>query len=201
MNNNVFINCPFDDQYKDLFDAILFVLYFCECKPRCSLELDDGLQNRLDKICKIIKECDLGIHDISRTELNTNSLPRFNMPFEFGVFFGARRFGGKNQKTKICLIFDKEKYRYQEYISDISGQDIKSHSNDYKEIITKTRNWINPLGLSRTIPGSQAIISIYEAYLKALPLILAGLNKTDKDYAQYADKTQIIEAWIKQYPI
>jgi hypothetical protein len=201
MNNNVFINCPFDDQYKDLFDSILFVIYFCECKPRCALELDDGLTNRLEKICNIIKECDLGIHDISRTELNANSLPRFNMPFEFGIFFGAKKFGGKNQKAKICLIFDKDKYRYQQFISDISGQDIKSHTNDYKEIITKTRNWINTLGLSKNLPGSDAIISNYEDYIQARPLILKGLNKTDKDYSQYADKTQIIEEWIKQNPI
>jgi len=201
MNNNVFINCPFDDEYKDLFDAVLFTLYFCECKPRCALEIDNGLQNRLDKICKIIGECDLGIHDISRTELNANLLPRFNMPFEFGIFFGAKIYGGKNQKAKMCLIFDKEKFRFQEFISDISGQDIKAHSNNYKEIITEIRHWINSLGININLPGSVAIISNYESYLKARSQILLGLNRTEEDYSQYADKTQIIEEWIKQKPI
>jgi len=32
-------------------------------------------------------------HDISRTELNEHSLPRFNMPLELGLFLGASRFG------------------------------------------------------------------------------------------------------------
>ena len=72
MNRDIFINCPFDDAYSDIFDAILFAIYFCGCKPRCALEIDDGAQIRLDKICDIIAECDLGIHDISRTELNPN---------------------------------------------------------------------------------------------------------------------------------
>jgi len=130
MNNNVFINCPFDNQYTELFDAILFAIYFCGCKPRCALEIDDGSQIRLDKIISIIEECDLGIHDISRTELNSNDLPRFNMPFEFGIFMGAKRFGGIRQKRKSCLIFDTESFRYMEYISDISGQDIKAHNNN-----------------------------------------------------------------------
>ena len=121
MNREIYIICPFDDTNSEIFDAVLFAIYFCGCKPRCALEIDDGSQVRLDKIYEIIEECDLGIHDISRTGLNDNNLPRFNMPFEFGIFMGAKRFGGRRQKTKSCLIFDKEKYRYMEFISDISG--------------------------------------------------------------------------------
>lgn len=93
MNKNVFINCPFDDLYENLFDAILFTVYFCGCNPRCALETDDGSQIRVEKIFSIIKDCDLGVHDISRTDLNINHLPRFNMPFEFGIFMGAKKFG------------------------------------------------------------------------------------------------------------
>ncbi|MBW1650425.1 MAG: hypothetical protein JRJ44_07085 [Deltaproteobacteria bacterium] len=54
MNNNVFINCPFDDIYIPLFDSILFSIYFCNFKPRCALEVEDGTQNRLEKIYNII---------------------------------------------------------------------------------------------------------------------------------------------------
>jgi hypothetical protein len=110
MNRNIFINCPFDDQYYELFDAILFVTYLCGCKPRCALEVDNGAQIRLEKIFSIIKDCDLGIHDISRTELSSNNLPRFNMPLEFGIFLGAQKFGPPKQKQKSCIIFDSDKY-------------------------------------------------------------------------------------------
>ena len=189
MNKNLFINCPFDEHYKPQFDAILFSVYYCGCKPRCAKEIDNGGQIRLDKILSIIEQSDLGLHDISRTELNDNNLPRFNMPFELGLFLGARKFGGKRQKEKSCIIFDSHEYRYLEFISDISGQDIKSHNNDPEEIITKIRNWLNTFEELRPIPGAEAIIRQYKQY------ILQRLNLTVQD-AQYSDNTQIIEQWI-----
>ena len=52
------------------------------------------------------------IHDISRTELDKKtSLPRFNMPFELGLFLGAKKFGAFDQSKKRTLILDKKKHR------------------------------------------------------------------------------------------
>ncbi|MEQ9168549.1 MAG: hypothetical protein RLO12_19985 [Fulvivirga sp.] len=200
MNREIFINCPFDDNYSELFDAVLFAIYFCGCKPRCALEIDDGSQVRLDKIYEIIEECDLGIHDISRTELNENNLPRFNMPLEFGIFMGAKRFGGSRQKTKSCLIFDTERYRYMEYISDISGQDIKAHGNDPAIVIRKIRSWLNTFNSLKPIAGATAIIGKYEQYRLDWPRILPTLNLDEND-VEYSDRTQIIEEWISLNPL
>jgi hypothetical protein len=36
-NENVFINCPVDDEYKDLQNATLFAVYDCGYVPRCAL--------------------------------------------------------------------------------------------------------------------------------------------------------------------
>jgi hypothetical protein len=195
MNKNVFINCPFDILYENLFDAILFTVYFCGCKPRCALETDDGSQIRVEKIFSIIKDCDLGIHDISRTELNVNNLPRFNMPFEFGIFMGAKKFGSRKQKVKSCLIFDTERYRYQQFISDIAGQDISAHNGEPEQIIRNIRNWLNTFDEFHPLPGASAIISKYNDYLVARPNIMNRLNLTAID-VQFADKTQIISQWI-----
>jgi hypothetical protein len=91
---DVFINCPFDSEYKYFFWAIVFVVIRSGFRPRCALETDDSSVNRFEKICSIIKECRYGIHDISRTELDRRSkLPRFNMPLELGIFIAAKRFG------------------------------------------------------------------------------------------------------------
>lgn len=43
------------------------------------------------------------------------------MPLELGTFLGAKHFGSEIQKKKTCLILDKEKFRYQKFISDIAG--------------------------------------------------------------------------------
>jgi len=93
--DNVFINCPFDKQYKPIFNAIVFAIHDAGFVARCSLEVIDSGQTRLETIISIIAECKYGIHDISRTETSGKTkLPRFNMPFECGLFWGCFEYGG-----------------------------------------------------------------------------------------------------------
>src|ERR1700730_5382047 len=116
---NIFINCPFDEPYKPLFRAIVFTIEDCGFLARCALEVEDSGEVRVNKIIKIIKGCAYGVHDISRTELNPDGLPRFNMPYELGLFIGCTVFGGGPHKHKKALILDCERYRYDQYLSDI----------------------------------------------------------------------------------
>ena len=71
-NDNVFINCPFDPEYRHIFDAVVFTIYDCGFVARCSLEEDASGEARFTKILDIVSECRYGIHDISRTELETS---------------------------------------------------------------------------------------------------------------------------------
>ncbi len=106
----------------------MFAIYDLGFVPRCALEIDDGAEFRLEKICRIVAECQYGVHDISYTRVDPKTrLPRFNMPLELGLYLGCRRYGGKSQSKKKCLILDREAYRYRNFISDISGQDIHAH--------------------------------------------------------------------------
>ena len=34
---SVFVNCPFDDAYKPMFEAIVFAVFDCGYRPRCAL--------------------------------------------------------------------------------------------------------------------------------------------------------------------
>src|SRR5690242_1621153 len=130
-SRSVFLNVPFDRRYRPLFRAIVFAVFDCGFVARCAWESADGSRIRLEKIYQLIGACRLGIHDISRTELDAESqLPRFNMPLELGVFFGAKRFGRDRQRDKACLILDKAQYRYREFCSDIAGQDIDAHGGN-----------------------------------------------------------------------
>lgn len=96
-NNNVFINCPFDKQYKDMLQAMLFTLLYCGLEPRIASESSDSLKIRLDKIKNLIKESRYSIHDLCRMEAEKKGdLARFNMPFELGTDFGCRVYGDKN---------------------------------------------------------------------------------------------------------
>ena len=125
---SVFVNCPFDEDYKPFFEAIIFTIYDCGFIPRSSREESDSSDVRLDKIVRLIKGSRYGVHDLSRTELDPmHQLPRFNMPFELGLFVGGKRLGDARQKKKSCLILDTEPYRYQKFISDLAGMDIEAH--------------------------------------------------------------------------
>jgi hypothetical protein len=69
-----------------------------------TLEADDSSENRLAKIQAIIEECQFGIHDISRTEVDGDPpLPRFNMPLELGLFLRAKRYGNKDRNPSGLL--------------------------------------------------------------------------------------------------
>ena len=142
-SKNIFINCPFDNVYLPIFHAVVFSVFDCGYIARCALEIADSSEIRIEKITRIISECNYGIHDISCTGLDKDkNLPRFNMPLELGMFLGAKRFGDDEQKKKICLILEREPYRYKSFISDIGGQDIQSHNNDDSEAVKVVRNWL-----------------------------------------------------------
>ena len=110
-SDSVFINCPFDAAYSPMLHALVFTVYACGFTPRSALEEEDSSEMRLDKIMRLIANCKFGIHDISRTEPDgVTGLPRFNMPFELGLFWGAKKFGEKQHREKVSLIFEKERY-------------------------------------------------------------------------------------------
>ena len=197
-NDNVFINCPFDTVYKPLFDAMVFAIHDCGFIARCALEEDDGSQVRIDKIYSIIAACRYGIHDISRTELDENSgFPRFNMPLELGVFLGAKKFGITEQKRKKCLVLDKEPYRYQQFISDIAGQDIQAHNNDAEIIVKVVRDWLRTVSGRQTIPGGNIIWKRYQTFLRKLPQTAAELRLDTEDLI-FNDYASVIARWLER---
>ena len=183
----VFINCPFDDVYKDMLYAIVYTIYRCGFNPKSALGEDNALHNRLSKIEKLIGECKYGIHDISRIETNRNSLPRFNMPFELGIFFGAKKFGNKTQKSKVALVFEREKYLYQQYISDLNGIDTRAHSGKPEKAIKIVRDWLCVSSAKKEIDGHIKIVKEYKDFCKSMPEIAeeSNLDINDLTFTDY----------------
>lgn len=176
---SIFVNCPFDDEFQVLFEAIIFGILSCGFIPRCAKESMNSDEIRINKIISIIKESKYGIHDLSRVEFSKDSpLPRFNMPLELGIFIGCQKYGGAIHKRKRYLVFDKKQYRYKEFISDISGQDILGHNNNPEEIITNIREWLAHVS-NKTIPGPSFHIERYKLFKMELP---DRCKKYDWDY-------------------
>lgn len=195
--DNVFINCPFDDDYLDIFYAKVFCIFDCGFIARCALEEEDGGEVRIEKISKIISQCKFGIHDISRTELcEKTKLPRFNMPLELGMFLGAKKYGNSDQRKKVCMITDKESWRYQIFLSDIAGQDIRVHKGNADESIKVVANWLRNGNPKKTISGGSEISRRYKEFRSVLPL-LCEEAKIKENELTFNDYAQFVVAWLE----
>jgi hypothetical protein len=196
-SNHVFINCPFDPGYRPIFNAIVFTVYDLGFVARCALEEDDATDFRLSKIERIIENCKFGIHDLSAVALDAGTnLPRFNMPLELGLFLGCKRFGSEAQGNKRCLILDSDPYRYRMFISDISGQDIRSHSGEPDRAIREVRDWLRATSRRRTLPGGGDIIEHYRRFQNDLPQICTELA-LEPDRLTFLDFSEATAQWLR----
>src|SRR5690348_17943101 len=65
-SQNVFINCPFDEEYQPIFNALVFATFDCGLRPRFALEVYDAGEVRIEKIARIVGE------DRKSTRLNSS---------------------------------------------------------------------------------------------------------------------------------
>jgi hypothetical protein len=192
---NVFINCPFDDAYTPIFEAIVFTIQASGLRAMCARSRLNSGEVRLHKIIEIIGDCRYSVHDLSRTELDqSSSLPRFNMPLELGIDLGCRAFGsGHDQKS--FLIFDRDPFRFQTYISDIAGQDIVNHEDDPNRAIGRVRDWLRTETERADIPGAKAMQSRYANFRSALPSICERYE-LDIFALTFADFLSVLGDWL-----
>lgn len=145
---NVFINVPFDKDYIHLLRPLLFTVIYLGYNPRISSESFDSKEIRIQKIINLIEQSQFSIHDLSRIQCKgKNELYRLNMPFELGIDIGCNLFKDGNYKNKKCLVLEKDRYRFQKALSDLSGSDIKNHNDDPEDIVRVVRNWFVETGL------------------------------------------------------
>ncbi len=193
----VFLNCPFDDGYRPIYEAIIFAVIHCGFVVRCAREREDSGETRISKIVEIIRASKFGIHDISRVELDdANGLPRFNMPLELGLFLGAKSYSSEPmQKARRCLILDTEPYRYQKFISDIAGQDIRSHDGIPEKALVLTRNWLATVS-KRSLPGPAELERLYAEFRIELPAIVERLALRE-DEVQFVEYVKVAMEWLR----
>lgn len=198
----VFINCPFDDTYKPLFRAVVFTVHACGFTARCALEEDNSADVRIQKIIRIIDACHYGIHDISKADLDAGTkLARFNMPLELGIFIGAHHFAPPKHynRNKKFIVMDTEHFRYQRFISDINGQDIKAHDMKEENVIWHVRDFLATS--SRTLlPGAAYLTEQYDLFKSALPAICQQLKWTP-DKLTFINYVDCAAVWLKENPV
>lgn len=196
---SVFINCPFDGRYKHIFDAIVFTVFDCGFIPRSALEAANE-PVRLKRIIQIINSSLYAIHDLSRAGVDSKTgFARFNMPLELGIFLGAREFGDKRNAKKTFLMLDRDRYRYQKFISDLSGMDPEAHNNNPETAIIKVRNWLNNVtNADFNIQSGIIIASRHDKFRKVLPGMATDLGLKIRDLT-YRDYCSVVQDWLKEF--
>jgi hypothetical protein len=207
MNNdyekNVFINCPFDEEYLSLLRPILFTIIYLGFIPRISLESFNSGEPRFNKICKLIEQSRYGIHDLSRIKARKKGeYFRFNMPFELGLDIGCRIFQKGKYSDKKHLILEKEKYEYQVAISDLSNSDIKSHKNDPMIAVRQIRNWFVVNGL-KDVPSGKVIWYKFTDFITDFhkKREAEGFEEDDIYEMPIPEYNDFINDWIKVNPL
>lgn len=140
---SVFINCPFDEAYAPLLQAIAFCVTDLGFFPRLAPEKADNAASRLDRIIELIKGSQYGIHDLSRSKaVDIGAFARMNMPFELGIDHGCARYGAGRLAGKVILILEHTRFDYLKCPSDISGRDISAHNGDHLVAVRHVRDWL-----------------------------------------------------------
>jgi hypothetical protein len=196
---NVFINCPFDNDYRVLIKPLVYSILFLGFNPKLSQTISSS-NIRINGIKEIIRSCKYGIHDLSRSKpMKDGNLPRFNMPYELGLDIGAMEYGSAKLKTKKILILETEKYYYQKIISDIAGQDIENHNDDPYTLITKVRNWFSVNFKKTQIEGQRVIWISYNQFVEDLNTQLTGKYTSQEiEEMPIADFIKFARDWIDE---
>ncbi len=65
-DRNVFVNCPLDEDYDHILQAVLFCLVRFGLKPRIATERSDAGEPRINKILDLVQSSRYSIHDLCR---------------------------------------------------------------------------------------------------------------------------------------
>ena len=196
---NVFINCPFDQDFYPLLRPLLFTVIYLGLKPRITLESVDSGQPRIEKIVRLIAESKYAIHDLSRIQANkAGEFFRLNMPFELGIDVGCRLFGNKSQTEKKCLILETEAYRYKAALSDLSGSDIACHGNEPDRVVIEVRNWLKNVCKLKA-PGPDRIWGAFTDFMAHNydDLTAKGFSPRNIEALPVSELIEYMETWVE----
>lgn len=166
IGNDVFLNCPHDQQFLPLFLAYIAGSCAFGLVPRTTLEIPGG-ERRLNRIIGLIQSCRYSFHDLSRVQLDRHrpATPRFNMPFELGLTVMA---AALDPNRHTWFAFESIPRRMHKSLSDLGGTDEYVHDGTPRGILHQIGN----APAQREAPSLQLMLRIYGALERGLPRIL-----------------------------
>ncbi len=176
-SKGVFLNIPYDDEFRSLYVAYIVGLSNLGLVPHIASEIPGGTR-RLDRVLALIKSCRYSIHDLSRVELSASpqGTPRFNMPLELGMTI---TWADLHADLHTFFVFESERYRIQRSTSDLNGTDASIHHGRAEGVLSELRSafWRDD---APTVPEMLEVHGWAEIGLHAI----LATNATSNLYAQ-----------------
>ena len=195
---SVFINCPLDEEYRPIFQAVFFCVIYLGFCPRVSTETISSFDVRIRKIQDLIRDSKYSIHDLSRCKSHKGEYSRLNMPLELGLDYGCKCYFGNDRAEKKGLVFEEEPHSYDKSISDFSGFDIQAHNGEAREALKRVRHWLSDETLGKTA-GPERIWDSLSEFLgwHERELLRRGYSIDDIDDCPIGELTDDIKYWIE----
>lgn len=131
----VFVNCPFDDEYEPLRDALILSCVACGFLPTSANLKGGGGRLRIDRIIEQLKSAHYSIHDLSRSKGEGEyNHARFNMPLELGMAIYRSRLD-EPEHDWLALVPDGPTHLL--YVSDLGGFDPERYDGSIEQLVLK----------------------------------------------------------------
>lgn len=124
---SVFLNVPFDPQYEEMLVWLIAGLVSLSRTPRSVLEIAENGSGRLERLQRLIAECRVSIHDLSRV----GTPVRFNMPFELGLACAT----ASHNRNHDYILLEKVQHRLDRTLSDLKGRDPYIHRGSPRQAL------------------------------------------------------------------
>jgi len=123
------------------------------------------------------------------------------MPFELGLEFGCRRFGGPRHRSKKCLVLGSKKYTYMKAISDIAGIDIDYHKNNPAALVLCVRNWFTGTAGVKSAPSGSDIWYQFNEFMSDFDdeRKRARFTREDIKAIPMAEYLRSMKRWMKDH--
>ncbi len=146
----VFLNVPFDQGYESKFVALIATVVAARLVPRCALELPERGEGQLGRIRKLLGDCALSIHDLSRPR-------RFNMPFELGLAVALHE-----RADHEYILLAASRAQFERALSDLKNVAPLEHHHGARILIAR-------LADSLGAPKPERVEQVYQPLVRALP--------------------------------
>jgi hypothetical protein len=189
----VFLNYPFDDEYRDLALGLHFAVVAANLIPVCAKDLSAPDRVRVDMLIKAITNSQYSVHDLSRGKgEGAGNYSRLNMPIEYGMalFYDINSDGAAHR----CAFLVASPHEYHAYASDLSGLDPQYHENSDLTLVKLVYDWLlfTEPDLKATQPPTAEVVSKYAEFKNELKKI----NGSGRDGLPTHDEAQ---EWMFQW--